>query len=53
MLPAPKKPQPPKMATYLSKRVHGGVRPGNKADNKRLMSRARDVMAGRKAAPKP
>jgi hypothetical protein len=53
MLPAPKKPPAPTMGTYLSKRVHGGVRAGDKSDNVRLMALARKIIAERAAISKP
>jgi hypothetical protein len=47
MSPAPKKKPTSTMAAYLSKRVHDGVRPGDKADNARLMKLARTTLAKR------
>lgn len=52
MLPAAKKPTAPTMAAYVSKRVHDGVRDGDKADNARLMKRAREVLAEHRPPPK-
>lgn len=40
-----RKNMPPPIDTYLSDKVHGGVRPADKAQNARLMELARDLLA--------